>query len=947
MVLQRGAELNRGKRRTLLENPFGVVQTNTASLGTIGGKLAETAEKITLFQADIMDKEWQNDFDTSSSAFIVEETRKELQSTNPDLVGLQQKLLSYKDKALGEAPQRFANYITNKLDVAFSENINLVTDYANDLKYTNLLTKTQELETSNIASTTNYIDQIIKNNPGDIEKQNMLIETHYTNVVTPAINRIAKNYETLNQLKPLKITPTDIEVNVRALQTDYSSQKFYSKMKSIIGAIDFDNSTTESLSRQLIEANDVIDDMIENFVTNPEYRDINNLSDSEVESIRKNYVAQKEQLLNFNNKRIKMAEIATNTIIAEKSQFVIDTYINDPQKALNSSISDVLEIVANDDYLFQNPTTAMATIQESLNAISIHKSLKSIYDKYNGIFPEATTLKELIKNDTDIELTDKQLIQYRNTMIGVPSKTTNEYMMMVQDVKTIPGYGEPMVGKTVDQINLEKENLYQIKAFEYNMKMGNMPMDGRDTFAKVDAIISASGDGISSTDAAQLQNTFEFYRLSKSLNPLAFYEAGYGEVSDFFLYLDKTRGEPYLNVNITDIENIRRLYTEYRDNVKAGFDFDKANEFVNKSGLDAMNSSFIESRVIDDAQTQYGPVALFNWVRNKIPSYLPFGLDEDDKKQKTSSYTDLFGLSEFEKLSLAITQPVFFKSDASEAAETRLINLPPDIEAQLNSIYTTSLNKLVDFSLVDSNPDKLRKDIENNQKLAMDMTIRKLRDEGFGVSKYESSGPGLTLAYQPVDDKIIYERLEDKDMYIAVHFYNRVKDMEEKYNTEDYNYMMENYPQFYINNFGTDQENKVEFNLARAYEIAIEKDGVFLERVPGTDVYRYNLDPNYFYAQNQRLELDGDIDEAQYFSPTGTLITEKGEIISNANIISNAIKRYLDENPLDFAQDLGIDQETLESIFTKVMYPGVKFMTSEEEIMNYIDKQSVHTFNIQ
>jgi len=180
-----------------------------------------------------------------------------------------------------------------------------------------------------------------------------------------------------------------------------------------------------------------------------------------------------------------------------------------------------------------------------------------------------------------------------------------------------------------------------------------------------------------------------------------------------------------------------------------------------------------------------------------------------------------------------------------------------------------------------------------------------------------------------------------------VHFYNRVKDMEAKYNTEDYNYMMENYPQFYINNFGTDQENKVEFNLARAYEIAIEKDGVFLERVPGTDVYRYNLDPNYFYAQNQRLELDGDIDEAQYFSPTGTLVTEKGEIISNANIISNAIKRYLDENPLDFAQDLGIDQETLESIFTKVMYPGVKFMTSEEEIMNYIDKQSVHTFNIQ
>ena len=45
MALKRGQELSRGVRRTQLENSFGVVSANTASLGQIGGKLAETAEK--------------------------------------------------------------------------------------------------------------------------------------------------------------------------------------------------------------------------------------------------------------------------------------------------------------------------------------------------------------------------------------------------------------------------------------------------------------------------------------------------------------------------------------------------------------------------------------------------------------------------------------------------------------------------------------------------------------------------------------------------------------------------------------------------------------------------------------------------------------------------------------------------------------------------------------
>ena len=947
MALNRGQELNRGKRRTLIENPFGVVQANTSSLGQIGGKLSETAEKITLFQADIMDKEWQNDFDKNASLFISEETRKELNSPNPDIVGLQQKLLTYKDKILQEAPNRFANYVTNKLDLSFAENINLVTDYANDLKYTNLLTQTQQLESNNLSDTSNYIDQVIKNNAGDIEKINSLLELHYQNVVTPNINRIAKNYESLNKLKPLKVTPADIESKVRLVQIDFMSEKFYSKMKAVISSIDFDDSTSEELSLQLTEANKLMDEMIQEFVENPESRDINNLSDSEVEQIRKNWVGQKEQLLNFENTKIKQADIAEQQIIGEKSEFIANTYAANSQLALNSNLSDVMEIVSKDDYLYRNPNVAFQTIESAMRSINVHKSLYSISQKYDGKLPEASTLKELIKQDTDIEVTDDELIQYRNAMIGVPSLTVAEYMDL-SNVSQIAGYGVEGDGKTPNQVEIEKNNLFQLKAFEYQLKQGNYPKDTLEMFAKVDGIINTSIE-LSETDEQQIQNTFAFYRLSKQLNPAAFYEKGFGEVSDFFLYLDKTRGELYLNTNITDIESVRGLYNEYRENVKKGFDFDKANQFIQDNDLTYGTTNVIQDKIVDDARTAYGGKALLNWMRNKLPEdvlgfdIIPGSLDEEDKKVKTTSYTDLFGVSEFQKFAIGITKPMFYESKAYQAAKDKIINLPPNVEEQINSIYVMKLNKLVDFNLMDGDTTKLKKQIEQNQELALELTIRQLRDDGFGVSKYESKGPGLTLAYQPIENKMIYQKPEDQDMYIAVHFYNRIKDMTARHGPS---YMLEHYPNLFYENYQTDQENKVEFDLNRAYELAIERDGVYLTRLPGTDVYRYNLDENVFNGGG-RYELDGDIDEEQYFRPDDVVISGD-QLISNESIIGGAIKKYIAQDPtvLSLIEDMGVSQDIVENIFYRVMYPGVKLMTSEEEIMDYIQEQSVHTYGL-
>ena len=82
MALERGQQLSRGSRRTQVESSFGVVKTQANTLGTSLSNLTQTVDKVNQFQVDIMDKEWQNDFDTNSALFIENETRREVLSNS-------------------------------------------------------------------------------------------------------------------------------------------------------------------------------------------------------------------------------------------------------------------------------------------------------------------------------------------------------------------------------------------------------------------------------------------------------------------------------------------------------------------------------------------------------------------------------------------------------------------------------------------------------------------------------------------------------------------------------------------------------------------------------------------------------------------------------------------------------------------------------------------------
>lgn len=928
MALKRGQELSRGVRRTQLENSFGVVKTASASLGEIGGRLAETAEKITLFQADVMDKEWQNNFDSQTSLFITEETNKELNSANPDIVGLQQKLLTYKDKTLQEAPQRFQNYITNKLDVRFAEGINLVKDYSNKLKFNNLYTETTQLGTQLINSTSNYLDQVIKNNPGDLEYVNELMENHFLNVVTPEINRYAKNFEILNKLKPLKVTEADVQANVRALQIDFVGEKLTAQMKSIISAIDLENNTGEENSLALMKANETIDSLIEEFVTNPESRDISNLSDTEVEGIRSKYEAEKKRLLSFHSEKVAQANIVTDLIASNQSTAIINSFKNNPSLSLQTNLGGIVELATSDPYVGRNQTLILDTVEKSMKAVTIHQTMNNIRNEFNGTFPESLTLKNIVNNRTGYDLTEEEINEYVFKSFGASSLTVIDYMKIVNDMENNPSYGANLDGvKNENQVEIEKNNINQRAVFEYNLEHGFLPNDAKNVYSQVEAILTK--DQIGDTDLVQINDAFKFYRITKGKLGDKLYEQRLGPISDFFEYLDDTRGDVFADVVTTDIGSLRSMINEYREFLQKPFDREQAYEFLKDEELDYLTTETLGQKVVDDISSQFGFKSLGNWIRNQIPDFMPGGLAEEDKKVKTNSYTDLFNISGTKKIVLGLLSPI-----TPENLENKIISLDPIVESQLQNQYMIELNKLVDFSLQGKDDGKLKQDILKNQEKALDRAVRFLRDNNFGVSKYERMGAGYTLTYDPLENKIPYESSEDKDLYIAVHFYNRVKDMENKYDEKE---MMRLYPDFYFANYGTDQENKVEFDLGRAYELAIDQDGVYFTREPGTNVYRYNLDPAVFGSS--RNELDGDTDDDQFFRPDDVLVIN-GQLISSESVVGNAIDKYLDEQPyLDIFEGIGISETMYRNFLYTTFYPGVKFMTSEEEIVDYIGRQ--------
>tara|TARA_R100001198_G_C5215535_1_gene199401 strand:- start:34 stop:1434 length:1401 start_codon:yes stop_codon:yes gene_type:complete len=455
--------------------------------------------------------------------------------------------------------------------------------------------------------------------------------------------------------------------------------------------------------------------------------------------------------------------------------------------------------------------------------------------------------------------------------------------------------------------------------FEKNLANGIYPPDAPQVFASIDAILMK--DKITDADLEQINNVFRFYRVAKGNNAEELFAQNFGEASEFFQYLDGSRNsELFGDAVITEIGSLRGMIEEFRNNKKEPFDIEAANQYLADNDLSYITTDLLETKILEDISTQYGVGALMDWFMGK---------------NKTDAYTDLFNIPESQRIVMGILQPLTVSPETFRKANA--IQIDPVVESQLQNQYILELKKAgVDFSLAGKDDQLLQSQIKEHQEMALTRSVRFLRDNNFGVSSYQSPNGGAKLVYDPVDNKIPYDNKADKDMYVAVHFYNRIKDMEEKYTPKR---MMDMYPDLYIKSMGTQDEEKVTFDLNRAYEIAIENKGVFFTREPGTDVYRYNLNPEVFINGN-RFELDGDIDDPQYFRPDDVLVVGD-QLISRESVIGNGIDMFLDKQPdLAIFERLGLSDRGIKNLLYTVYYPGMRLMTSTEDIIDYLEKQT-------
>ena len=309
MVLERGASLSKGVRRTGVEGSFGVVRTAQNTIGTSVANLSQTVDKINQFQVDVMDKEWQNNFDTNSALFIEEAMREELNSPNPDLVKLREKFITYRDTTLREAPQRFQNYIENKLDLNFVDAVNNVKDYANDLKYQNLSTQGAVLAETNYNSAYSAIQTIIKNNKGNFEKIQNEIDLYYTTTVLPNLANLNANDKILNKLKPLEMTPAMIEDRANGNNVLYESLRAKSIIEMMVSGVDFEQGDTQKLRADLETLDIEIDNYIQKYLEDPAARRLD-MSDATVSEIVADLKVVKNNLLSVQSDKIAKSENA-------------------------------------------------------------------------------------------------------------------------------------------------------------------------------------------------------------------------------------------------------------------------------------------------------------------------------------------------------------------------------------------------------------------------------------------------------------------------------------------------------------------------------------------------------------------------------------------------------------------------------------------------------------
>ena len=985
MALERGQQLSRGSRRTQVESSFGVVKTQANTLGTSLSNLTQTVDKVNQFQVDIMDKEWQNDFDTNSALFIENETRRELNSPNPDIVGLREKFISYRQKSLETAPKRFSNYIENKLDINYATQINNVKDYANDLRFNNLVTSNANLNKLNFDNTSNAIEQIIKQHPGDLEKQRQLIDLEFIQNVTPNLLTQENGNKLLNQLKPLEVTPGLVEKDLRDQMINYETLNQAAVIKGILSKVNFESGdfySEEGMSVQLQNATIEIDNYIEDYLKNPDVRRIKDMSPEEVDTLASNLETVRNNLLSVQSDKINKIEAADNYNTNKIATNFPNQYIANSYKALKSTeatiVFDLLNHPIIGKLVAQQPATFTAIVNESLKAVTVHKFLDEQRGKpgsNNNYLPNKSDLLAKLQENKGIELSLDELDDYVYANIGgsinlTASEFVANMVMFENDNLDYTNYGQqsnvpvPGLQKSLETIQQEQNNLLNYQAIKANIQNGYLPTDTKSMISNIDVIMAQTN--ISEKDVIELRNTIDFLNLIQGENPDILFEQYIDTPLPTFLNFIKNTRPNYSGLNIVDIDGARSLQAEYRDYLGKPYTIENVNTTLEELGIN-VTADDLQIKIIEDLQSQMGTESFTKWLLNKIPEVsvgIPFGeqleelgiidknkkftlmgIADENKWSKSESYSETLGnnIPTWKKILVGfsglVTNNILISSIPVSNKEERDFNIvvPDNIKQQFNDSFVQQLKVLgVDFSLATSNPDEFKKQVEKHKDQAMNLTAKKLDRDGFSMSSYEQMGNGVKLVNNSIESKIPYDSKIEKDIYVAAHFYQRIKFMENEYTLD---VMKDRYPELYYSNYGTMRENEVKFDIKRAYKLAIEDNGLFFIKQPGTNAYSYNLNPEVF-AGSQAFNLAGDIDDPQFFEVTDVMTTNDGQLISRPAIVGEAIQTYIKENSnvIKFMKSQDIDSKTMENLLYAIYYPGVRALTTKTDILNYIEK---------
>jgi len=991
MALERGQQLSRGSRRTQIESSFGVVKTSSNTFGKSISNLSQTVDKVNQFQVDIMDKEWQNNFDTNSAIFIENETRKELNSPNPDIIGLREKFISYREKSLETAPKRFSNYIENKLDINYASQINNVKDYANDLRYNNLVTSNDNLNKLNFDNTSNAIDQIIKAHPGNLEKQRQLIDLEFIQNVTSYLLTQENGNKLLNELKPLLVTPAMVDKDLRDQMINYETLNQSAVIKGLLSQVNFEsgNYDQEGMGLQLQNAEIQIDNYIEDYLKNPDVRRIKDMSPEEVNTLTSNLEVVKNNLLSVQSDKLNKIQAANNYNTEKIANNFPTQYIANTYKALKSTEATIMSDLLNDpivgNLVSQQPALFTKIVNESLQAVTVHKFLNKERGEpgsENNYLPNKSNLIAKLKERTGIELTLDQLDDYVYANIGgsinlTASEFVENMVMFESGNIDFNNYGQtntPVAGsppglqKSLETIQQEQSNILNYQAIKANIQNGYLPSGTKDMINNIDVIMASTN--ITDKQIIELRNTIDFLNLIQGENPDILFEQYIDTQLPSFLNFVKNTRTNYSGLNIVDIDGARSLQDEYRGWLVKPYSIEGVSESLDDLNI-SVTSGDLEIKVIQDLQSQMGTDAFKKWISNQIPEIsigIPFGeqLEElgiinkdkkftlmgtadENKWSKTDNYSETLGnnIPTWKKILVGFSDlvtnnvliPSFGGSLTKESDKDFNIVIPDNIKEQFNDSFIQQLKNLgVDFSLSTSNPEEFKNQVLKHKDQAMNLTAKKLDRDGFSMSNYEQMGNGVKLVHNSIESKIPYDSKIEKDIYIAAHFYQRIKFMENDSNI-GIEKMKDRYPELYYSNYGTMRENEVKFDLKRAYKLAIEDNGLYFIQQPGTNAYSYNLNPEVF-AGSQAFNLAGDIDDPQFFEVTDTMTTDTGQLISRPSIVGEAIQTYIKENSyvIKFMKSQDIDSQTMENLLYAIYYPGVRGLTTKTDILNYIEE---------